>query len=99
MTARYTDAEKAAAKRIGYGPVLNGGAPDSGWVADFRRLVVNGARSDARYYRRYAARIIADAARESQANIERAERSDRYSDDARTVANAVAREQRKAARS
>lgn len=99
MTARYTDAEKAAAKRIGYSPVLQGGAPDPGWVADFRRIMVSGFRSDARYYRREAARVIADAARESKSNVEWAECCDRCADDARTVANAVAREQRKAARS
>jgi len=67
MTARYTDAEKAAAKRIGYAPVLRGEAPDAAWLVTFREYVVGGLVSDA--------------------------------DDARTVARAVAREQRKAARS
>ena len=99
MTARYTAAEKAAAKRIGYSPVLKGEAPSAAWLADFKRLIVNGATSDARYYRSSAARVLRDAQKESDRLQRLAVRSIFYSHDARKVANAIAREQRKAARS
>ena len=99
MTARYTDAEKAAAKRIGYAPVLNGDAPDAAWLTDFKRIIIDACNADARYWRARAARIRRKADREAQKADAAAKNMARTADDARTVARAVAREQRKAARS
>lgn len=99
MTARYTDAEKAAAKRIGYAPVLVGEPPSKTWLSDFRRLILGEMRSAARYYRNRSARTLVQAARKAAEFDRLCARMMADAADARTVANAVAREQRKAARS
>ena len=88
MTARYSLAEKAAAKRIGFAPALKGDAGSPKWLADFRRIVVVGSRSDARCWRAKAKEAT-----------KKAERCDRFAVDAALVARAIAREQRRAARS
>lgn len=99
MTAHYTDAEKAAARRIGYSPVLKGDAPSAAWLADFKRIVVETFNDCAREYRASAARIRREAEKAAAAEERRQVRCVAFADDARTVARAVAREQRKAARS
>lgn len=92
MTAKYTTAEKAAAKRIQFSPALRGAAPNLEWLADFRRIFVAGFDADARSLRRSAVRILRDAERESARLTALAERADRNATDARTVARAVRRE-------
>ena len=99
MTARYTAAEKAAAKRIGFSPILRGEVPGDGWASDFRRIVVSGFREQSRHYRQRAARVIREAEKRARVLEERADRAGEAANDASLVARAVAREQRKAARS
>ena len=92
MTAKYTDAEKAAAKRIQFSPTLRGTAPNLKWLADFRRIFVAGFDADARSLRRSAVRVIRDAEREAARLTALAERADQNAADARTLARAVRRE-------
>ena len=99
MTARYTDAEKAAAKRIGYAPVLRGEAPDAAWLVMFRECVAGGLNYLARYHRVRAARIRREAEKQAARVDVLVARAVSDADDARLVARGVAREQRKAARS
>lgn len=100
MTARYTDAEKAAAKRIGYEAVLQGDPPSlAGWVDGFRDTVVATYNDNARYYRTRAARLRRMAEKAARQQEVYVALSVKGANDARLVARAVAREQRKAARS
>lgn len=99
MTACYTDAEKAAASRIGFAPILRGAVPSPSWVPDFRRIVASGFREQSRHYRQRAARVIREAEKRARVLEDRADRAGEAANDASLVARAVAREQRKAARS
>jgi len=87
MTARYSDAEKAAAKRIGYGHALRGAPYSAEWLADFRGIYAS-LKHSAASIRRCAKRMLAQA-----------DRYDARVADAALVARAIAREQRRAARS
>lgn len=99
MTARYSDAEYAAARRIGYAPILRSQVLKAAWVDDFRRIVAAGYIEQAKHYRSRAIRVLREAEKRSRDLNGRAEQHTRWAADARLVARAVAREQRRAARS
>ena len=88
MTAKYSDAEKSAAKRIGYTVALRSTRISPEWLDDFRRVCVDGWRAEARANRKEARALAAHA-----------ETYDAWVADGRLVARAIAREQRRAARS
>ena len=88
MTARYSIAERAAAKRLKMTNALGSVPFSETWLADFRKVYVRGAREDAGFYR--------SKAREA---AKKAAQFDEVAELALIVARAVAREQRKAARS
>ena len=100
MSARYSNAEKAAAKRIGYTATLTGDIPSSEWLADFKRVVIAECLNySIRYFRKRVTAIRRDAER-SIAKYERSiAKTQANANDARLVARAIAREQRRAARS
>lgn len=87
MTAKYTDAEKAAAKRFRLAFMREGRVPQAEWLADFRRMFVDGLKWEAR-------RLHAKARAYERSAVE----TEAAAANAGLIWRAIRREQRRAAR-